>query len=72
MQDWAMWLLFFLFFSFANQDVTYLFLYSHSDAGKLFMVDTIPKLVKDPAALALRSFAQVCYVTWHQNLFQMI
>ncbi|KAM8984627.1 FRAS1-related extracellular matrix protein 1 [Ara ararauna] len=32
--------------------------HSHSDAGKLFMVDTIPKLVKDPAALALRSFAQ--------------
>uniref|UniRef100_A0A672V9V1 FRAS1-related extracellular matrix protein 1 n=1 Tax=Strigops habroptila TaxID=2489341 RepID=A0A672V9V1_STRHB len=35
--------------------------HGHSDAGKLFMVDTIPKLVKDPAALALRSFAQVCY-----------
>ncbi|XP_057262243.1 FRAS1-related extracellular matrix protein 1 isoform X5 [Pezoporus wallicus] len=32
--------------------------HGHSDAGKLFMVDTIPKLVKDPAALALRSFAQ--------------
>uniref|UniRef100_A0A8C3VCC3 FRAS1-related extracellular matrix protein 1 n=1 Tax=Catharus ustulatus TaxID=91951 RepID=A0A8C3VCC3_CATUS len=32
-----------------------------SDAGKLFMVDTIPKLVKDPAALPLRSFTQVCY-----------
>ncbi|XP_010193932.1 FRAS1-related extracellular matrix protein 1 isoform X2 [Colius striatus] len=31
---------------------------SHSDAGKLFMVDTVPKLVKDPAALALRSFTQ--------------
>uniref|UniRef100_A0A8C4U907 FRAS1-related extracellular matrix protein 1 n=1 Tax=Falco tinnunculus TaxID=100819 RepID=A0A8C4U907_FALTI len=30
----------------------------HSDAGKLFMVDTIPKLVKDPAALALQSFTQ--------------
>ncbi|NWV71631.1 FREM1 protein, partial [Malurus elegans] len=30
----------------------------YSDAGKLFMVDTIPKLVKDPAALALRSFTQ--------------
>ncbi|XP_037980896.1 FRAS1-related extracellular matrix protein 1 isoform X2 [Motacilla alba alba] len=29
-----------------------------SDAGKLFMVDTIPKLVKDPTALALRSFTQ--------------
>uniref|UniRef100_A0A669QDU3 FRAS1-related extracellular matrix protein 1 n=1 Tax=Phasianus colchicus TaxID=9054 RepID=A0A669QDU3_PHACC len=34
--------------------------HGHSDAGKLFMVDTIPKLVKDPAALALRSFTQVC------------
>ncbi|XP_058682201.1 FRAS1-related extracellular matrix protein 1 [Poecile atricapillus] len=30
----------------------------YSDAGKLFMVDTIPKLVKDPAALALQSFTQ--------------
>ncbi|XP_055555734.1 FRAS1-related extracellular matrix protein 1 isoform X1 [Falco cherrug] len=30
----------------------------HSDAGKLFMVDTIPRLVKDPAALALQSFTQ--------------
>ncbi|POI34584.1 hypothetical protein CIB84_001664 [Bambusicola thoracicus] len=33
-------------------------MHGHSDAGKLFMVDTIPKLVKDPAALALRSFTQ--------------
>uniref|UniRef100_A0A8C0FHI4 FRAS1-related extracellular matrix protein 1 n=1 Tax=Bubo bubo TaxID=30461 RepID=A0A8C0FHI4_BUBBB len=33
--------------------------HGQSDAGKLFMVDTIPKLVKDPAALALRSFTQV-------------
>ncbi|KFQ30858.1 FRAS1-related extracellular matrix protein 1, partial [Merops nubicus] len=32
--------------------------HGHSDAGKLFMVDTIPKLVKDPAALALQSFTQ--------------
>ncbi|XP_027739549.1 FRAS1-related extracellular matrix protein 1 [Empidonax traillii] len=30
----------------------------YTDAGKLFMVDTIPKLVKDPAAIALRSFTQ--------------
>ncbi|NXL88499.1 FREM1 protein, partial [Alectura lathami] len=30
----------------------------HSDAGKLFLVDTIPKLVKDPAAIGLRSFTQ--------------
>uniref|UniRef100_A0A8C9F6G4 FRAS1 related extracellular matrix 1 n=1 Tax=Pavo cristatus TaxID=9049 RepID=A0A8C9F6G4_PAVCR len=37
--------------------------HGHSDAGKLFMVDTIPKLIKDPAALALRSFTQVCCVT---------
>lgn len=64
MQDRAMWLLLFLFFSIANQDVTYMFMFSHSDAGKLFMVDTIPKLVKDPAALALKSFTQVCYVLW--------
>lgn len=62
MQDWGMWL-FFLFFGSASQDVTHIFLCSYSDAGKLFMVDTIPKLVKDPAALALRSFTQVCYVT---------
>ncbi|NXS94485.1 FREM1 protein, partial [Jacana jacana] len=33
-------------------------MHSHPDAGKLFMVDTIPKLVKNPAALALRSFSQ--------------
>uniref|UniRef100_A0A8C0HGV7 FRAS1 related extracellular matrix 1 n=1 Tax=Buteo japonicus TaxID=224669 RepID=A0A8C0HGV7_9AVES len=33
--------------------------HGHSDAGKLFMVDTIPKLVKDPTALALRSFTQL-------------
>ncbi|KAM8793121.1 FRAS1-related extracellular matrix protein 1 [Eudromia elegans] len=32
--------------------------HSQLDAGKLFMVDTIPKLVKDPAALVLRSFTQ--------------
>ncbi|NXA90466.1 FREM1 protein, partial [Melanocharis versteri] len=32
--------------------------HGYSDAGKLFMVDTIPKLAKDPAALALRSFTQ--------------
>ncbi|NXU95636.1 FREM1 protein, partial [Xiphorhynchus elegans] len=32
--------------------------HGYSDAGKLFMVDTIPKLVKDPAALALHSFTQ--------------
>ncbi|OXB56327.1 hypothetical protein ASZ78_001128 [Callipepla squamata] len=32
--------------------------HGHSDAGKLFMVDTIPKLVKDPTALALRTFTQ--------------
>ncbi|XP_026722189.1 FRAS1-related extracellular matrix protein 1 isoform X2 [Athene cunicularia] len=32
--------------------------HDRSDAGKLFMVDTIPKLVKDPAAVALRSFTQ--------------
>ncbi|XP_072716396.1 FRAS1-related extracellular matrix protein 1 isoform X1 [Ciconia boyciana] len=32
--------------------------HGHSDAGKLFMVDTIPKLVKDPAALALWTFTQ--------------
>ncbi|XP_010294379.1 PREDICTED: FRAS1-related extracellular matrix protein 1, partial [Phaethon lepturus] len=32
--------------------------HDHSDAGKLFMVDTIPKLAKDPAAVALRTFTQ--------------
>ncbi|NXD25972.1 FREM1 protein, partial [Spelaeornis formosus] len=32
--------------------------HGYSDAGKLFMVDTIPKLVKDPAALPLRTFTQ--------------
>ncbi|KFW92503.1 FRAS1-related extracellular matrix protein 1, partial [Phalacrocorax carbo] len=32
--------------------------HGHSDAGKLFMADTILKLVKDPAALALQSFTQ--------------
>ncbi|KAF7244648.1 FRAS1-related extracellular matrix protein 1 [Varanus komodoensis] len=33
----------------------------HTDAGKLFMVDSIPKLIKDPATPSLRSFTQVCY-----------
>uniref|UniRef100_A0A8D0GZ23 FRAS1-related extracellular matrix protein N-terminal domain-containing protein n=1 Tax=Sphenodon punctatus TaxID=8508 RepID=A0A8D0GZ23_SPHPU len=32
--------------------------HGHTDAGKLFMVDSITKLVKDPAAPALRSFTQ--------------
>ncbi|KAM9367841.1 FRAS1-related extracellular matrix protein 1 [Phaethornis superciliosus] len=32
--------------------------HSQSDAGKIFMVDTIPKMVKDPDALALQSFTQ--------------
>ncbi|XP_020638622.3 FRAS1-related extracellular matrix protein 1 isoform X2 [Pogona vitticeps] len=30
----------------------------HTDAGKLFMVDSIPKLIKDPAMPSLRSFTQ--------------
>ncbi|XP_058157866.1 FRAS1-related extracellular matrix protein 1 [Dasypus novemcinctus] len=30
----------------------------HFDAGKLFLVDSIPKLTKNPAALGLRSFTQ--------------
>ncbi|XP_036593361.1 FRAS1-related extracellular matrix protein 1 [Trichosurus vulpecula] len=34
------------------------FSYGHSDAGKLFMVDSVLKLVKDPAAPGLRSFTQ--------------
>ncbi|XP_070105186.1 FRAS1-related extracellular matrix protein 1 isoform X4 [Equus caballus] len=38
------------FFSFSHR---------HSDAGKLFMVDSIPKLTKNPAAPGLRSFTQV-------------
>ncbi|XP_053909979.1 FRAS1-related extracellular matrix protein 1 [Cuculus canorus] len=33
-------------------------MHGHSDAGKLFMVDNIPKLAKDPAALPLKSFTQ--------------
>uniref|UniRef100_A0A9L0TDC3 FRAS1-related extracellular matrix protein 1 n=1 Tax=Equus caballus TaxID=9796 RepID=A0A9L0TDC3_HORSE len=37
------------FFSFSHR---------HSDAGKLFMVDSIPKLTKNPAAPGLRSFTQ--------------
>ncbi|XP_053888402.1 FRAS1-related extracellular matrix protein 1 isoform X1 [Malaclemys terrapin pileata] len=34
------------------------FTHGPSDAGKLFMVDSIPKLVKDPSVPALRSFTQ--------------
>lgn len=30
----------------------------HTDAGKLFLVDSIPKLIKNPATPALRSFTQ--------------
>ncbi|XP_004706595.1 FRAS1-related extracellular matrix protein 1 [Echinops telfairi] len=37
------------FFSFSR---------SHLDAGKLFLVDSIPKLTKNPASLKLRSFSQ--------------
>ncbi|XP_039219625.1 FRAS1-related extracellular matrix protein 1 isoform X6 [Crotalus tigris] len=37
------------FFSFAHY---------HTDAGKLFMVESIPKLIKDPSILSLRSFTQ--------------
>ncbi|KAJ7335466.1 hypothetical protein JRQ81_013407 [Phrynocephalus forsythii] len=33
-------------------------LHDHTDAGKLFMVDSIPKLIKDPATPSLRSFTQ--------------
>lgn len=36
------------------------FFCSHTDAGKLFMVESIPKLIKDPSILSLRSFTQVC------------
>ncbi|XP_060221768.1 FRAS1-related extracellular matrix protein 1 isoform X2 [Meriones unguiculatus] len=34
------------------------FSHRHLDAGKLFMVDSIPKLTKNPSALELRSFTQ--------------
>ncbi|KAF6124411.1 FRAS1 related extracellular matrix 1 [Phyllostomus discolor] len=34
------------------------FSHRHLDAGKLFMVDSIPKLAKNPAALGLKSFTQ--------------
>ncbi|XP_007954416.1 FRAS1-related extracellular matrix protein 1 [Orycteropus afer afer] len=37
------------FFSFSHR---------HLDAGKLFLVDSIPKLTKNPTALRLRSFTQ--------------
>nr|XP_045009957.1 FRAS1-related extracellular matrix protein 1 isoform X4 [Jaculus jaculus] len=37
------------FFSFSHR---------YLDAGKLFMVDSIPKLAKNPTALGLRSFSQ--------------
>ncbi|XP_012925197.1 FRAS1-related extracellular matrix protein 1 isoform X2 [Heterocephalus glaber] len=34
------------------------FSHRHLDAGKLFIVDSIPKLTKNPTALGLRSFTQ--------------
>ncbi|XP_036917837.1 FRAS1-related extracellular matrix protein 1 isoform X2 [Sturnira hondurensis] len=34
------------------------FSHRHLDAGKLFLVDSIPKLAKNPAALGLKSFTQ--------------
>ncbi|XP_013371842.1 PREDICTED: FRAS1-related extracellular matrix protein 1 isoform X2 [Chinchilla lanigera] len=34
------------------------FRHRHLDAGRLFMVDSIPKLTKNPAALGLKSFTQ--------------
>uniref|UniRef100_A0A670ZH00 FRAS1 related extracellular matrix 1 n=1 Tax=Pseudonaja textilis TaxID=8673 RepID=A0A670ZH00_PSETE len=32
--------------------------HDHTDAGKLFMVESIPKLIKDPSIPSLRSFTQ--------------
>lgn len=43
-----------------------LFNSQNSDAGRLFLVDSIPKFTKDPTALVLRLFTQVI------NLLQFI
>ncbi|XP_051012633.1 FRAS1-related extracellular matrix protein 1 [Acomys russatus] len=40
------------------------FSHRHLDAGKLFMVDSIPKLTKNPSAPGLRSFTQVAKGFW--------
>ncbi|ETE61666.1 FRAS1-related extracellular matrix protein 1, partial [Ophiophagus hannah] len=40
-------------------EIQYFFFCSHRDAGKLFMVESIPKLIKDPSIPSLRSFTQV-------------
>lgn len=48
------------------------FLFRHLDAGKLFMVDSIPKLTKNPAALGLKSFTQVgCYAEMLKNMMEV-
>lgn len=36
-----------------------IFPFRHLDAGKLFMVDSIPQLTRNPAAPGLKSFTQV-------------
>lgn len=49
-----------------------IFLFRHLDAGKLFMVDSIPKLAKNPAALGLKSFTQVgCYAKGFKNMMEV-
>lgn len=48
-----------------------IFLFRHLDAGKLFMVDSIPKLTKNPAAQGLKSFTQVgCCATMLKNVME--
>ena len=38
---------------------SFVFFFRHLDAGKLFMVDSIPRLTKTPAAPGLKYFTQV-------------
>lgn len=46
----------------------------NSDAGRLFLVDSIPKFTKDPTALVLRLFTQVInhYISYILRLFTQI
>lgn len=48
-----------------------IFLFRHLDTGKLFMVDSIPKLAKNPAAPSLKSFTQVgCYAQVFKHMMK--
>lgn len=60
-----------ILFTWKHELMCVLFLFRHLDAGKLFMVDSIPKLTKNPAAQGLKSFTQVgCHAMMLKNMME--